>query len=196
MPSCAPAIISGIWFIADSAQRARLEVAASGSITVRRDAISANSPFVDGRDSGLHTARTQIFTRMFPRCGIPDSFGDWDSYERYVRFLYDTGSITEHTQLWWSVRPHLAFPTVEIRICDGQPEVSEAQSLAAFAAFNAFYLFAGAPTLRKIPYGTRGMAFVAPAVATLVLARRWRARLRLRRWDCPCCRESLGRGLR
>ena len=51
-----------------------------------------------------------------------------------MRFLYDTGSITEHTQLWWSVRPHLAFPTVEIRICDGQPEVSEAQSLAAFAA--------------------------------------------------------------
>ena len=51
-----------------------------------------------------------------------------------MRFLYDTGSITEHTQLWWSVRPHLAFPTVEIRICDGQPEVAEAQSLAAFAA--------------------------------------------------------------
>ena len=45
------------------------------------------------------------------------------TYERYVRFLYETGSITEHTQLWWSVRPHLAFPTVEIRICDGQPEL-------------------------------------------------------------------------
>ena len=43
----------------------------------------------------------------------------WDEYERYVRFLYETGSIDEHTQLWWSVRPHLAFPTVEIRICDG-----------------------------------------------------------------------------
>ena len=52
-------------------------------------------------------------------------------YERYVRFLYDTGSITEHTQIWWSVRPHLAFPTVEIRICDGQPELGEAQALAA-----------------------------------------------------------------
>ena len=55
----------------------------------------------------------------------------WADYERYVRFLYDTGSITEHTQLWWSVRPHLAFPTVEIRICDGQPELAESQSLAA-----------------------------------------------------------------
>jgi len=97
-------------------------------------ALSASSPFVEGVNSGLHSARTQIFTRFFPRCGVPDAFASWAEYEGFVRFLYDTGSITEHTQLWWSVRPHLAFPTVEIRICDGQPEVSEAQSLAAFAA--------------------------------------------------------------
>jgi carboxylate-amine ligase len=94
-------------------------------------AYSGSSPFVEGVCTYLHSARTQIFTRMFPRCGIPDAFGGWAEYERYVRFLYETGSITEHTQLWWSVRPHLAFPTVEIRICDGQPELSEAQSLAA-----------------------------------------------------------------
>ena len=96
-------------------------------------ALSASSPFVEGVDSGLHSARTQIFTRMFPRCGVPDSFGGWDEYEAYVRFLYDTGSITEHTQLWWSVRPHLAFPTVEIRIADAQPELAESRSLAALA---------------------------------------------------------------
>ena len=94
-------------------------------------ALSASSPFVENVNTGLHSARTQIFTRMFPRCGIPDAFSGWDEYERYVRLLYETGSITEHTQLWWSVRPHLAFPTVEIRICDGQPEVAEARSLAA-----------------------------------------------------------------
>ncbi|HZB85089.1 MAG TPA: YbdK family carboxylate-amine ligase [Gaiellaceae bacterium] len=94
-------------------------------------AYSGSSPFVEGVYTHLHSARTQIFTRMFPRCGVPDAFADWDEYERYVRFLYDTGSITEHTQLWWSVRPHLAFPTVEIRICDGQPELGEAQALAA-----------------------------------------------------------------
>ena len=94
-------------------------------------AYSGSSPFVEGVFTYLHSARTQIFTRMFPRCGIPDAFGSWHEYERYVRFLYDTGSITEHTQLWWSVRPHLAFPTVEIRICDGQPDLAEAQSLAA-----------------------------------------------------------------
>ena len=94
-------------------------------------AVSASSPFVEGVYTYLHSARTEIFTRMFPRCGIPDAFASWEDYERYVRFLFDTGSITEHTQIWWSVRPHLAFPTVEIRICDGQPEVGEAQSLAA-----------------------------------------------------------------
>jgi carboxylate-amine ligase len=68
---------------------------------------------------------------MFPRCGIPDEYGSWAVFEEYVRFLYDTASIDEHTQLWWSVRPHLAFPTVEIRICDAQPDLGEARSLAA-----------------------------------------------------------------
>ncbi|HTS72114.1 MAG TPA: YbdK family carboxylate-amine ligase [Gaiellaceae bacterium] len=94
-------------------------------------ALSASSPFVEGVFTYLHSARTQIFTRMFPRCGIPDSLGSWDEWERYVRFLYETGSVTEHTQIWWSVRPHLAFPTVEIRICDAQPDLAEARSLAA-----------------------------------------------------------------
>ena len=96
-------------------------------------ALSASSPFVEGRYTYLHSARTEVFTRMFPRCGVPDVFAGWDDYERYVRFLYKTRSILEHTQIWWSVRPHLAFPTVEIRICDGQPDLGEAQPLAAFA---------------------------------------------------------------
>jgi carboxylate-amine ligase len=95
-------------------------------------ALSASSPFVEGVNSGLHSARTEIFTRMFPRCGIPDAYGSWQTWEDYVAFLYRTGSITEHTQIWWSVRPHLAYPTVEIRIADGQPDLAEAQSLAAF----------------------------------------------------------------
>ncbi len=94
-------------------------------------ALSASSPFVEDVVTGLHSARTEIFTRMFPRCGIPDAYGSWAEFERYVRFLYATDSVDEHTQLWWSVRPHLAFPTVEIRICDAQPDLREAQSLAA-----------------------------------------------------------------
>lgn len=94
-------------------------------------ALSASSPFVEGVDTGLHSARTQIFTRMFPRCGVPDAFAGWDEYERYLRFLFDTGSITGHTHVWWSVRPHLAFPTVEVRICDAQPDAAEARGLVA-----------------------------------------------------------------
>ena len=94
-------------------------------------ALSASSPFVEGVFTHLHSARTQIFTRMFPRCGIPDALDDWEEWESYVRFLYETGSVAEHTQMWWSVRPHLAFPTVEIRICDAQPDLGEARSLAA-----------------------------------------------------------------
>jgi carboxylate-amine ligase len=96
-------------------------------------ALSASSPFVENVNTGLHSARTQVFTRMFPRCGVPDPYDGWAGFEEYVRTLYETGSVDEHTQLWWSVRPHLAYPTVEIRVCDGQPRLEEAQSLAAFA---------------------------------------------------------------
>jgi carboxylate-amine ligase len=96
-------------------------------------ALSASSPFVEGCFTYLHSARSQIFTRMFPRCGVPDPYDGWAGFDAYVRTLYETGSIDEHTQLWWSVRPHLAYPTVEIRICDAQPDIVESQSLAALA---------------------------------------------------------------
>ena len=93
-------------------------------------AISANSPFLDGRDSGLHSARTQSFTKSFPRCGIPDPFGGWAAYRDYIEFLLCTGSIVEFTQVWWSVRPHFSFGTVEVRICDAQPTARESDALA------------------------------------------------------------------
>jgi glutamate---cysteine ligase / carboxylate-amine ligase len=94
-------------------------------------AISANSPFLDGRDSGLHSARTQSFTRSFPRCGIPDSFGGWGAYREYIEFLMRVRSIVEFTQVWWSVRPHFSFGTVEVRICDAQATAQESEALAA-----------------------------------------------------------------
>ncbi len=93
-------------------------------------AVSANSPYVDGTDSGLHSARTQTFTKSFPRCGIPDAFGDWRAWADYVELLVRTGSIVEFTQLWWSVRPHHSFGTVEVRICDIQATGAEADALA------------------------------------------------------------------
>ena len=94
---------------------------------------SASSPFVENVNTGLHSARTEIFTRLFPRCGIPDAYGDWDTFADYVGMLYSTGSISDPTEMWWSVRPHLGFPTVEIRIADAQPIQEEAISLAALS---------------------------------------------------------------
>jgi carboxylate-amine ligase len=94
-------------------------------------ALSANSPFLDGRDTGLHSIRTEIFTRTFPRCGIHEPFGDWASYADFVELLVSTGSIAEATQLWWSVRPHHRFGTVELRICDAQTRGEESFGLAA-----------------------------------------------------------------
>jgi carboxylate-amine ligase len=94
-------------------------------------AISASSPFLDGRDSGLHSARSQTFTRSFPRCGIPSPFGGWDAYRDYIGFLIDTRSIVEYTQVWLSVRPHFTFGTVEVRICDAQPSGQQSEALAA-----------------------------------------------------------------
>jgi glutamate---cysteine ligase / carboxylate-amine ligase len=93
-------------------------------------AVSANSPFLDGRDSGLQSARTQIFTKSFPRCGIPDAFGTFAAYSDYVDFMVRTGSIIEPTQIWWSVRPHHMFGTVEVRICDAQSRAEESDALA------------------------------------------------------------------
>ena len=94
-------------------------------------AISANSPYVDGIDSGLHSARTQTFTKSFPRCGVPDAFGTWQAWGDYVDLLVRTNSIVEFTQLWWSVRPHHDFGTVEVRVCDAQTTGAEADGLAA-----------------------------------------------------------------
>jgi carboxylate-amine ligase len=94
-------------------------------------AVSANSPFVDGLDAGLHSARSQIFTKSFPRCGVPEPFGGWAAWSEYVDLLVRTRSIVEFTQLWWSVRPHHSFGTVEVRICDAQTTAAEADALAA-----------------------------------------------------------------
>jgi carboxylate-amine ligase len=93
-------------------------------------AVSANSPFLDGRDCGLHTVRTEIFTRTFPRCGVPSLFRDWRTYAEFVGLLQRTGTVVESTQLWWSVRPHHSFGTVEVRICDAQTRGDESLALA------------------------------------------------------------------
>ncbi len=97
-------------------------------------AVSANSPFLDRRDTGLHTVRTEIFTRTFPRCGVPSLFGDWRTYAEFIELLQHSGSVVESTQLWWSVRPHHSFGTVEVRICDAQTRGEESFALAGLIA--------------------------------------------------------------
>ena len=94
-------------------------------------AISANSPFLESRDTGLHSVRSQIFTKSFPRCGIPDAFHTWEAFAAYVEFLIRSRSIVEYTQLWWSIRPHFSFGTVEVRICDVQATAEESDALIA-----------------------------------------------------------------
>ena len=94
-------------------------------------AVGANSPYLDARDAGLHSARTQAFTKSFPRCGIPDAYGSWTTYRDYIDLLARTRSIVEYTQVWWSIRPHFSFGTVEVRICDAQGTAPESEALAA-----------------------------------------------------------------
>jgi len=94
-------------------------------------AVSASSPFLEGHDTLLHSARSQTFTKSFPRCGVPDTFGGWRSFRDYIELLIATGSIVEYTQVWWSIRPHASFGTVEVRICDAQVAAAESEGLAA-----------------------------------------------------------------
>jgi carboxylate-amine ligase len=128
-------------------------------------AISANSPFLDGRDTGLHSARTQSFTKSFPRCGVPDHFGGWAAYREYIEFLLRTRSIVEFTQVWWSVRPHFSFGTVEVRICDVQAGAGESEALAALMVACI------GQALREID---EGVPFDSPA-PRLVEENMWRA---------------------
>jgi glutamate---cysteine ligase / carboxylate-amine ligase len=94
-------------------------------------ALSANSPFIEGVWTQLHSARTQTFVRMFPRCGIPDAFGTWAEHRGFYEELVDTNCIQEFTQIWWSVRPHHRFGTVEVRICDAQTEAWQSLAIAS-----------------------------------------------------------------
>jgi carboxylate-amine ligase len=94
-------------------------------------AVSANSPYLDGRLAGLHSARTQTFTRSFPRCGVPYAFGGWKPFRDYIDLLIRTSSIIEFTQIWWSVRPHFSYGTVEVRICDVQATAGESDALSS-----------------------------------------------------------------
>jgi carboxylate-amine ligase len=93
-------------------------------------ALSANSPFWRGDRTGLMSVRTPIF-RSFPRVGIPPAYRDWAHYESEIEFMVRSGVMEDYTYLWYDVRPHPVFGTVEIRACDAQTRVEHTLALAA-----------------------------------------------------------------
>ena len=120
-------------------------------------ALSANSAVFLGRPTRLHSTRVQTFTKSFPRCGVPDAYAGWDDYARFVELLERTNSIVESTQIWWSVRPHHTFGTVEVRICDGQTEMGEALAVAALMLACIAGFAAEADAGRPLPAHARGL---------------------------------------
>jgi carboxylate-amine ligase len=80
-------------------------------------ALSTSSPFWMGRDTGLKSYRTTVF-RRFPRTGIPDSFESWSEYQEYVDLLVQLHSVDDAKKIWWDIRPHPTFGTLEFRVCD------------------------------------------------------------------------------
>ena len=93
-------------------------------------ALSANSPFWRADSSGLVSTRTPIF-RAFPRVGIPPLYDGWEDYQRRIGFMVESGVMEDYTYLWYDVRPHPNFGTVEIRACDAQTRVEHTLALTA-----------------------------------------------------------------
>jgi carboxylate-amine ligase len=95
-------------------------------------ALSTSSPFWMGRNTGLKSFRTTVF-RRFPRTGIPDHFDSWSEYEDYVGLLIKLRCIDNAKKIWWDVRPHPIFGTLEFRICDVTPRIEDAIAIAALS---------------------------------------------------------------
>ena len=92
--------------------------------------LSTSSPFWMGRETGLKSYRSVVF-RNFPRSGMPNEFGSYADFRRLVDTLVRTNSIPDGSKIWWDVRPHHKFPTLEFRICDICPRIDEAICIAA-----------------------------------------------------------------
>lgn len=93
-------------------------------------ALSCNSPFWEGRNTGFKSFRTKVFDK-FPRTGIPDDFDDWDDYKNYINLLIKTGCIDNAKKVWWDVRVHPFYDTIEFRICDVPMCVEDSVGIAA-----------------------------------------------------------------
>jgi YbdK family carboxylate-amine ligase len=95
-------------------------------------ALSASSPFWMGGDTGLASYRSKVFEGL-PTAGLPYQLHDWDEFERYMELQIQTGAIETVREVWWDIRPHPNFGTVELRICDGLPTLDEIAAVAAMS---------------------------------------------------------------
>ncbi|MBS1556327.1 MAG: carboxylate-amine ligase [Bacteroidetes bacterium] len=127
-------------------------------------ALSSNSPFWEGRNTGFKSFRTKVFDK-FPRTGIPDSFTSWDEFKNYVNLLIKTNCIDNAKKIWWDVRVHPFFDTIEFRICDVPMRVEE--SIAITAIFQAL-------VVKLYKLRMENMSFIMYSRA-LINENKWRA---------------------
>lgn len=101
--------------------------------------LSASSPFWEGEDTGLASVRTKIFESM-PTAGLPSYFPDWTAFETFIDAMLATNSIGSIREIWWDLRPHVMYGTIEFRMCDGMSTLREVAALAALAQCLVEYL--------------------------------------------------------
>lgn len=127
-------------------------------------ALSTSSPFFEGRNTGLKSARSQIFKRL-PRSDIPSKFDSYQEFLWFVDLLVKTGCIDDGRRIWWDVRPHAEFSTLEFRVCDLPLRVDETIAIAALVQALVSFLI-------KLHRGNRSWRLYRPA---LIQENKWRA---------------------
>jgi glutamate---cysteine ligase / carboxylate-amine ligase len=95
-------------------------------------ALSASSPYWEGRDTGLASSRSKVFEAL-PTAGLPEQLTDWAEFERFMETLISAGALNTIREVWWDIRPHPDFGTIELRMCDGLPSLKEVTALAALS---------------------------------------------------------------
>jgi len=127
-------------------------------------ALSTNSPFWLGMNTGLKSYRCKVFDK-FPRTNIPDTFTSWADYESFVNLLVKTNSIDNAKKIWWDVRPHPFFSTIEVRVCDIPMRADESLAIAALIQATMAKLY-------KLHSRNQGFRMYSRA---LIMENKWRA---------------------
>ena len=102
-------------------------------------ALSASSPFWQGNDTGLASVRSKVFETL-PTAGLPEHFAHWGEFQSFMNTLVNAGAIESIREVWWDIRPHPGFGTLELRMCDGLPTMEELLAVAALIHCTTVYL--------------------------------------------------------